>query len=224
MWKYRGCSVLSLSVVVGAGCRGGASTVRRELPDRGAGEGATRTIRRDLFERRPQWQQRAQRIREGILQGAELLPHAEEMPVEPDPSQPTRARRLHRRERGLREPAGRVRHGQPVPADEGHGAVRGGSVSARPLERSCRLRPVPARYAEAMRHVRPHGGDCLRVRHGRLRRLGQRRLGPSSGEGLQAPALEQHSRGGLSHLAEGRRSQADRRHRRLGRRDPDPSC
>jgi len=110
-----------------------------------------------------EWQQRAQRIHEGILRGAELWPLPKKCPLNPI----IHSKRVYDgysvENVAIESLPGGVRHGELVHADEGRRAIPGGALPARALGRSQRLRPVPSGHAETLRDVCPDGRDRLRL-------------------------------------------------------------
>ena len=155
------------------------------------------------FDARGAWDARAGYLREHVLASAGLLPLPEKTPLRPVVFDEIVARRLPRLEGLLREPAGLLRHRQPVSPDRRR-SVPGHPVAARALgvrpAREHRDQLGPGRAISLARQ----GFVVFTLRHDRLQRqppaaahLRRAAREPLGAEPGRPAALEQHPRARL---------------------------
>ena len=114
---------------------------------------ARRSVPGPAFASRADWDARAAYLREHVLASAGLLPLPERTPLNPSIFGEVRARRLRRVEGVLREPAGVLRHRQPLPSRR-QGPVSGGALGPRPLDLRAVREQRPRLRAGARDHPR----------------------------------------------------------------------
>ena len=115
------------------------------------------------YSNQSEWQQRAQRIREGILRGAELLPLPKKCPLNPIVHSKREYQGYSVENVAFESLPGVFVTGSLYRPTKGTGPFPAILCPHGHWSDPERLRPVPAGHAETLRHLRPHGRDRLRL-------------------------------------------------------------